>query len=183
MAPYSIGCNAGSALELEAKIMVEGLQYIRQQIGEIDAMIQSLCKGLYEYELLLTIPGFGPNVAAMVLAALGDPNRFDNGHQVLRLAGLDLNANRSGEKAAGAIPVISRRGKADLRYALYQAAIVASSSHPRFMAYYAKLLKGRERERGIRTKMRVKLAAKLLIIAWTLMKKGEAFDPKHIRVN
>ena len=30
--------------------------------------------------------------------------------------------------------------------------------------------------------MRVKLAAKLLIIAWTLMKKKEPFHPSHLRV-
>ena len=30
-------------------------------------------------------------------------------------------------------------------------------------------------------KMRVKLAAKLLVIAWTLMKKQEAFDPTYLK--
>jgi hypothetical protein len=40
-----------------------------------------------------------------------------------------------------------------------------------------RLLKGREKEKGIKTKLRVKIAAKLLRIAWTLMKKKEAFDP------
>jgi hypothetical protein len=30
--------------------------------------------------------------------------------------------------------------------------------------------------------MRVKLAAKLLIIAWTLMKKKECFDPKYLNL-
>jgi len=43
------------------------------------------------------------------------------------------------------------------------------------------LLQGREREKGIRTKMRVKLAAKLLVIAWTLMKKKQAFDPSYLK--
>lgn len=28
--------------------------------------------------------------------------------------------------------------------------------------------------------MRVKLAAKLLVIAWTLMKKKEPFEPKYL---
>jgi uncharacterized membrane protein YhiD involved in acid resistance len=42
------------------------------------------------------------------------------------------------------------------------------------------LLDGRQREKGIRTKMRVKLAAKLLVIAWTLMKKKESFNPDYI---
>ena len=37
-------------------------------------------------------------------------------------------------------------------------------------------LKGREKEQGIKTMMRVKLAAKLLIIALTLMKKKEPFN-------
>jgi hypothetical protein len=43
------------------------------------------------------------------------------------------------------------------------------------------MLQGREREKGIRTKMRVKLAAKLLVIAWTLMKKKQAFDPSYLK--
>jgi transposase len=154
MAPYSIGCKAGSALALEAKIMVEGLYAIRAQIAEIDSRIKELCKGFFEYDLLLSIPGFGPYVSAAVLAAIGNPYRFENAKQVLRLAGLDLNANRSGQKSANAVPVISRKGKAELRYALYQAALIASSANTTFTAYFTKLLRGRERERGIRTKMR-----------------------------
>ena len=39
------------------------------------------------------------------------------------------------------------------------------------------------REQGIKTKMRVKLAAKLLIIAWTVMKKQEAFDPSFLNLD
>jgi len=44
------------------------------------------------------------------------------------------------------------------------------------------MLQGRERERGIKPKMRVKLAGKMLIIAWTLMKKQEPFTPLYLRV-
>lgn len=180
MAPQSIGCQAGKGLELEARIMVEGLKQVRDQIAEIEKKIQGLCTSFPEYNLLLTIPGFGPYISAVVLGAIGSSHRFENAKQVLRLAGLDLSANRSGEKSSSAIPVISKRGKADLRYALYQAALIASCSNAGFIAYYSKVLKGRERERGIRTKMRVKLAAKLLVIAWTLMKKGEAFSPSYL---
>jgi transposase len=167
MAPYSIGCKAGSALALEAKIMVEELYAIRAQIAEIDRHIKELCKSFFEYNLLLSIPGFGPDVSATVLAAIGNPDRLENAKQVLRLAGLDLNANRSGQKSASAVPIISRKGKVERRYALYQAARIASCANTAFTAYFTKLLQGRERERGIRTKMRVKIAEKLLIIAFT----------------
>ena len=48
------------------------------------------------------------------------------------------------------------------------------------VVYLKTKLRGREREAGIKTKMRVKLAAKMLIIAWTLMKKMEPFDPCYL---
>jgi hypothetical protein len=44
------------------------------------------------------------------------------------------------------------------------------------------ILTGREKEKGIKTKMRVKLAAKLLVVAWTLMKKREPFDPEYLQI-
>lgn len=78
-------------------------------------------------------------------------------------------------------PVISKQGKADLRYALYQGALIASLSNKDFMTYFTNKLRGRQREKGIGTKMRVKLAAKLLVIAWTLMKKKEPFDPAYLQ--
>jgi hypothetical protein len=37
-------------------------------------------------------------------------------------------------------------------------------------------------EKGIKTKMKVKLAAKMLMIAWTLMKKKEPFDPDYLNI-
>ena len=96
------------------------------------------------------------------------------------MAGFDLCANRSGKTSNSATPVISKQGKADLRYALYQAAFIASLHNKGFMSYYTNKLKGRQREKGIGTKMRVKLAAKLLVIAWTLMKKKEPFEPTYL---
>jgi hypothetical protein len=98
------------------------------------------------------------------------------------MAGMDLSANRSGKSSDIVTPRLSKSGKADLRYALYQAALVASSRNMHFVRYYTGKLRGREKEKGIKTKMRVKLAAKLLIIAWTLMKKQEYFDPKYLNI-
>jgi len=60
--------------------------------------------------------------------------------------------------------------------------MIASSKDKYFIAYFTNKLRGRQREKGIKTKMRVKLAAKMLIIAWTLMKKKEFFDPKYLNI-
>ena len=167
----------------EAKVMVEGLRPIREVIKETEDKIQELCEQFPEYHCVLTIPGFGPDVSAKVLGAIGDPDRFQNGKQVLKMGGLDLSADRSGKDSDKAIPQISKRGKADLRYALYQAALIASTKNREFMRYYTERLRGRDREKGIQMKMRVKLSAKMLLIAWTLMKKKEAFDPAYLNVD
>jgi transposase len=182
MAVDSIGCEVRPAVEFEAQVMVEGLKQIRQALQEIADKIHEVCSQFPEYEFLLSIPGFGPDVSSKVVGAIGDPFRFQNGRQVLKMAGLDLSAERSGKTSGSAVPVISKKGKADLRYALYQAALIASIRDRHFIVYFTNQLRGREREPGIKTKMRVKLSAKLLILAWTLMKKKEPFHPDYLNL-
>ena len=183
LAAESVGCPMGVAAEYEAELLVEKLHQVRDQIQKTADLIEDFCLEFAEYSYLLTIPGFGPYISARVLASIGDPLRFDNRKQVIRLAGYDLNANRSGKTSDTAVPVISKKGNAELRYALYQAAKVASSRVEYFRTYFAKMLCGRQRERGIITKMRVKLAAKMLVIAWTLMKRKAPFDPAHLNID
>ena len=60
--------------------------------------------------------------------------------------------------------------------------LIASTKNQDFMRYYTRKLEGRQKEKGIQTKMWVKLSAKMLLIAWTLMKKKEAFDPVYLKV-
>lgn len=175
VAKESAGCQVHDAARWEAKSLVSKLKAVRETVKNNEQLMEKVARQFSEYESLLSIPGFGPIVSAMVLAAIGNASRFENRKQVLRLAGLDLSAERSGKNSDSAKPVISKQGKAALRYALVQAAMVASSLNPDIRSYFSKLLKGRELERGIKLKMKVKLAAKFLVVAWTLMKSKEQF--------
>jgi transposase len=177
----SIGCTMGEAASFEAQVMVDSLKQLRQTIKSVEEKLEDACMEFPEYTYLMSIPGFGPDVSSKVLGAIGNPHRFTSAKQVLKMAGLDLCANRSGKTSSRATPVISKQGKADLRYGLYQAAFIASLKNKDFIAYFTNTLTGRAKEKGIVTKMRVKLAAKLLVIAWTLMKKQESFDPKYLK--
>jgi len=154
-----------------------------QALRATTSKIEDVCLQFPAYRYLLTIPGFGPDVSSRVLGALGNPFRFNTREQVVKVAGYDLSADRSGKRSDAARPVVSKKGKADLRYALYQAALIASSRNRDFTVYYTDKLRGREKEKGITTKMRVKLAAKLLIVAWTLMKKKESFNPDYLTID
>jgi len=179
----SIGCEVGESVEFEARLSVEGLTQAQDAVRECKKKIEEICRGFPEYPCLLSIPGFGPDVSAKVLGAIGNPFRFHNGQQVLKLSGMDLSASRSGKRSDRAVPVISKKGKAELRYALYQAALIASVKNRHFKIYFTNRLRGREREKGIKTKMRIKLAAKMLLIAWHLMKKQETFDPQYLNLH
>ncbi|HKI51249.1 MAG TPA: transposase [Geothermobacteraceae bacterium] len=162
-------------------MLVEQLEHTRKIKKELESRLKTTGQRFPVYSRLLTLPGFGPIVTTMVLAAIGDAQRFTNRKQVLRLAGLDLSASRSGTKSDSAIPVISKQGKDGLRYALFQAATIASYKDETIRNHFTRLLKGREQERGIKMKMRTKLAAKLLVVAWTLMKRNEDYDPDHFK--
>jgi transposase len=182
VAASSVGCPVNEATVFEAQTLVERYHDVHRRIEQSEAQIETVCRRFPTYRQIRTIPGFGPYVCSQLLAKIGDPHRFKGRKQVLRLAGFDLNAKRSGKRSQTAVPVISKRGNADLRYALYQAALIASYHHAGFRALFTRYLKGREKERGIRTKMRVKLAAKMLVIAWTMMKTETDFDPNLLAV-
>jgi transposase len=111
-----IGCEMGEGAHFETQVMVDGLRQLRETIKTTDERIRETCRQFPEYGYLLPIPGFGPDVSAKVIGALGNPFRFQNRKQVLKMAGLDLGANRSGKTAEAATPVIYKKGKADLRY-------------------------------------------------------------------
>jgi transposase len=180
LAIASIGCSMSQASEFEARVLVDKLKEARKIIRETEDLIEDKSRYFPEYTVLLTIPGFGPFISSVVLATIGDPNRFENRKQAIKMAGYDLNAKRSGKTSDSARLVLSKRGNSALRYALYQAAFVASTSNDIFIEYYTNMLRGRELEKGIKTKMRVKLAVKMLVIAWTLMKNKAPFNPYYI---
>jgi transposase len=177
-ASNSIGCQFGDSVEFEGQSVVKLLKEVRQAMADTQEQIEAVCQKFKEYSYLLSIPGFGPTLSAMVLGAIGNPWRFHNGAQVMKMVGLDLSASQSG-KSQGS-PIVSKKGKAEIRFALYQAAMVASTRDKHFVKYFTDQLRGREKETGIKTKKRVKLAAKMVMIAWTLMKKQERFDPKYL---
>jgi transposase len=182
-AENSVGLPVNSAAMFEAQMIVDRIRNVRKEILEVMAEIKVVCGNLYGYALLLTLPGFGPYISALVLATIGNPFRFKSRKQVIRLAGLDLNANRSGKSSSDSVPVISKKGNSDLRYGLYQAGLIASNFNENFRSLFHNMLEGRQKERGIRTKMRVKLAARLLVIAWTMLKKNEPFDASRLRTD
>ncbi len=176
VAAESIGIAMSSADRYHARLLVGQLRLKQEQLSKVMERIEKACQGSVYYQLLLTIPGFGPYITSVVLARIGDPLRFSRRKQVLRLAGMDLSAKRSGKRSKDVVPVLSKKGNSELRYAIYQAAHTASCRNDTIRELFTRYLSGREKEPGIRKKMRVKLAAKLLIVAWAMMRNQTQFN-------
>jgi transposase len=93
------------------------IRHLRKTIKAVNEKIETLCLP-FEIPCLLSIPGFGPEVSSTVMGTIGDPYRFFCGRQVPKMAGFDLSASRSGKNTSHVVPVISKRGKVDLRFVL-----------------------------------------------------------------
>jgi transposase len=178
----TIGRPVDETVQYMATREVCQLEQYRAEIDNLDRQIFKIASALPAYQYLISIPGFGPFISAKILAAIDDPERFTNEAQVIKLAGFDLCASRSGKPAGKAIPQISKKGNAEMRFALYQAAMVATSKNTLFIRYLNQKTQGREQEKGIQKKMRTKVAAKLLVIAWTLMKEHQYFNGEHLNL-
>jgi transposase len=152
--------------QFEAQVLVEKILQVQKEIKDTQQLIEMISQQFMEYHLLLTIPEFGPYVASLILAVIGDAWRFGSAKQILKMAGFDLSAVRSGKSSKETVPVMSQKGNATLRYGVYQAVFIASTRNIDFVEYYTNTLRGQERERGIKTKIQVKLAAKMLVIVY-----------------
>jgi len=58
----SVGCEMGEGAQFGGRMMVDALRGVREEIREVSGQIERICLGFPEYECLLSIPGFGPDV-------------------------------------------------------------------------------------------------------------------------
>ncbi|WP_231479790.1 IS110 family RNA-guided transposase [Streptobacillus canis] len=84
---------------------------------------------------ILTIPGIGPITGVIILAELGDINKFSSDKKIVAYAGLDSTITQSGN-SDGLHGHLSKRGSSHLRKALFQAAFVASCNNNIFKDFY-----------------------------------------------
>jgi len=150
----------------EIKRQIEELEEEIEEHIEEDPEINDQCS------LLETIPGVGSATAALVLAELGKPERFESARQAAAYAGLTPAHHKSGSSVHRE-PRLSKVGSSRLRDALYSPAITALRCNAAIEALGERLA-----ERG-KAKMVIVGAAmrKLLHICYGVLKNGTPFDP------
>jgi len=117
----------------------------------------------------MSIPGLDVYTAAAVMAAIGDIRRFADPRQLVGYLGLDPKVRQSGSEPARH-GRISKRGPAQARHALGQAAWVAMRS-PGPMRAFGERIRAR---RGSQVAVTA-LARKLAVLCWYLLTREEDY--------
>lgn len=131
----SIGIDSKS-FSLSIKQSVEEIKLLQNQKEDIENLLDYHIEG--SLTTLLTIPGIGKITGSIILAEIGDINRFDSDDELLAYAGLDPSVYQSGNYEGSF--KISKRGSSLLRWAIFQAAQVTVRCDPVFKAYHEKKL-------------------------------------------
>ena len=132
LAKQSIGLD-NPAIELQIQCLIKQLRLYEKQIKDIDLAIMTLMELLNSP--ILTVPGIGYTLGAMIISEIGDIKRFSNPSKLLAFAGLDPVVKQSGNFQADQVK-ISKRGSTYLRYAIYRVAFLIIYNNETFHNYY-----------------------------------------------
>ena len=130
----SIGSNM-PAKSLELKHTLKLIRELTSEIDEIENEIKIIMDEIHSP--ILSIPGINYRMGAMIIAEIGDFNRFDSPDKILAYAGFSPSTYQSGQ-LDGAYSHMEKRGSRYLRYALYNAAKYVCHWDSTFAEYLAK---------------------------------------------
>ena len=130
----SIGSNM-PAKSLELKHTIRLIQELTSEIDEIKNEIKIIMDEINSP--ILSIPGINYRMGAMIIAEIGDFNRFASPDKILAYAGFSPSTYQSGQ-LDGAYSHMEKRGSRYLRYALYNSAKYVCIWDPTFAEYLAK---------------------------------------------
>lgn len=137
-AKRSIGQHHGPAYTLQARHICQDLDLWRRRLVEIERDIENLLDTHKVGKLLTTIEGIGPQSAARVVAAVGDPARFRTAAAFAAYVGVVPGLKQSG-KRTGARASIGPLGNARLRMALWMPVLSAVRRNPWLRTFYERL--------------------------------------------
>ena len=133
-AAKSIGTDS-RAISFELSQTLSFIEVYSNEINKIDNEIKSIMDEIQSP--ILTIPGISYGLASVILAEIGDINRFDSPSKLLAFAGLEPSTYESGRFVATGMKMV-KRGSPYLRWAILEAARLVAMRDPTFKEYYQK---------------------------------------------
>jgi transposase len=161
-------------LKAEVEPLLSLMQPLNEQIAALNDTLEQVAQQDAVVANLCTTPQVGPVTASAFAAAVDNPERFDNAHQVESYFGLVPSEMSSGEKQRKGR--ITKAGNARVRWLLVQVAVSimrVSTPDTAHLRAWAERIASR---RGKKTAV-VALARKLAGILFAMMRDKAAFTP------
>lgn len=156
------------AKSLELKHTIKLINELTDEIDEIESEIKIIMDSLNSP--ILSIPGINYRMGAMIIAEIGDFNRFDSPDKILAYAGLSPSTYQSGQLDSS-YSHMEKRGSRYLRYALFNATKFVCLWDSTFNTYLAK-----KRAEGKHYNVAISHATKKLVrLIYHLEKTGQTF--------
>ena len=169
-ASNSIGTSTRS-LSFELQQTIRLIQSVQAEIDALDKQIKDV---VIEIDSpLMSIPGISYTLASIILAEIGDIDRFTNPAKLLAFSGLDPSTYQSGKYNATHTPMV-KRGSTYLRWAILTASRTVSMRDSTFGDYLAK-----KQSEGKHYYIAMSHVAKKLIrVIFYLLKTNTSFVPQ-----
>jgi transposase len=150
---------------------VQLLEAIQREMHAMDQLIAKVTTNDPSAELLMTIPGVGAFTALVILAEVGDFNRFPTADKLASYAGLSIRMEQSGDSEWKGH--ITRHGNALLRWMLVEMARnhIKYAPTSAISRKYAKMVKPKGSQRAA-----VAAARKLLHVMHAMMRTKTPFQ-------
>ena len=168
LAVDSIGFDS-NATSFELRQTIRLIQNLNTEIAVIDREIKSIMDEIESP--IISIPGIGYVLGAIILAEIGNIENFSNPNKLLKFAGLEPSVYESGKFKAGNTPMV-KRGSPYLRWALLQAARLVAYRNDTFHRYQQRKLAEGKHFLVVQTH----LAKKLVRVLFHLLKTNSDFD-------
>ncbi|HHF56642.1 MAG TPA: IS110 family transposase [Thermoplasmatales archaeon] len=146
------------------------MEKLEEEIKKMDKRLKEEEKKFEEVKLLKSIPGVSTFSALVILAEIGDVNRFPDEKKTFSYAGLVPSVHKSGDRVY--YGHITKQGSKYLRWILVECArIHVRKCDSKITEFYRKLRrKGKHENVAI-----IGAARKLLQTIYYMLKKGESF--------
>lgn len=167
------GCSSKSYLVNQFDTVIHNLNAQIKHLQIVLEEIIELAKTLPNYDSIASIPGIGENLAARILAEIGDISRFNNASQLVAFSGVDPQIYQSGQVSSLHLR-ISKKGNKKLRCLLYLAVtcMIKTSRDTSIVDFYKK-----KKADGLASKSALVASMnKLIRIIYSLCKNGCLFE-------
>jgi transposase len=119
LASTSIGVTEGQQMaRIEIATLVRRYRQLGKEIETLTQQLTELVQTSVEYQWLKTVPGLGDATIVELLSEIGSFSHYQDPRQLLKLAGLTLRENSSGQHKGQ--KRISKRGRRRLRALLFR---------------------------------------------------------------